>query len=173
MLHALSQSRAGAAPGSLDTGYLGSSSNTSGVDPTLGRTSTKTTHGNLSITRAVIGDNYGTVGDIVTYRTTIPAVTVALTTDRVIVGSWPVDATTGATVVYESTHRFTSETPGMVQNGWDANPNSLHTGVAIDVTDLGTVVGPSGIEVRCVGGTSIPSTDENIFDVIDGFFEGS
>ena len=207
-----------AAVGSADLGSLGAGSGVGGVDPTLGRSVT-ITQDNLSITREVVGDNTGTVGDTITYRTTVAAVdgpareitrisedrayvyaysevntymdftsaeithtttsgdrvtdTVALTPmpDRDAVGSWRVDAAN--TVVYESTYTFKAEVSGMPQNGWDENPNQIRNGVAIDVTDLGTVVGPSGVEVRCVGCTSIPSTDENIFDVIDGFFEGS
>ncbi|MFC7447523.1 hypothetical protein [Rhodococcus daqingensis] len=56
--------------GSAATGST--SSGSSGVDPTLSRSAT-ITHGNLSITRAIVGNNVGVAGDTVTYRTTFSA----------------------------------------------------------------------------------------------------
>jgi hypothetical protein len=173
------------AAGSADAG-------SSYTDTAVTRSAT-TTYANLSITREIIGNNVGVVGNTVRYRTTISAVDGPAreitafrdrTTDREFArhpmlsrnatvtytdpsgsvvtdeigayanGSWPVDAATGATVVYDATSEF--KDPAVGGSAWigpTIPSENFDNWLVMDVTGLDTLrwMG-SGVTATCLFG---------------------
>lgn len=71
-----------------------------------------------------------------------------------VVGSWPIDAATGATVVYESTYKWVDPAIGPTECsafGGPSNPAVRDTPVRLDISGLDTLNWkPTGVEAACL-----------------------